>query len=165
MNNITFQGINNISIGKNAFSQTGSYMSSNGHVRQGIKDNLYVKIKCDLSDDVFGNHLTKFKEALNKCGNFYKENCINQSSPDQFELILRHYDVKNDKNAEFNSLKLNGCEVLLNNRKTLPLYSFMAQITKEIAKHPTTTDTRKSYIDMVNSKIYKIAMDFIDNLM
>lgn len=164
-NNISFQGLNNLSIAKKNFVTHGSYITKGGRIKYGDKDNLYVRIKCDLTNDASGNHLDKFKEALSQCDAFYKENCVSKDNPNAIELLMRNYQVEGDKDAEFNCFKINGCEIPMNNRAILPLYSFMAYLTREASKHPTTTSTRQKYTDIVNTKVADTAMDYIENRM
>ncbi len=163
---VSFTGIHNLHIGKKTYSKFGSYVDSTGIIKRGNKDYTEVLIKCDLSDDAQGNHLSEFHETLSKCRPCYHVNCINHQKPNQFTLLMKHFGVKDDVADVLNSnFKINDYDIMLDEREILPLFSFMAKITRQIALAKGPSDAQKQYAKFVNHGIHNEAMNYIENIM
>lgn len=163
---VSFTGIHNLHIGKKTYSKFGSYVDSTGIIKRGNKDYTEVLIKCDLSDDAQGNHLSEFHETLSKCRPCYHVNCINHQKPNQFTLLMKHFGVKDDVADVLNSnFKINDYDIMLDEREILPLFSFMAKITRQIANEKGLSDIQKLYAKFVNYGIHNEAVNYIENIM
>lgn len=163
---VSFTGIHNLHIGKKTYSKFGSYVDSTGIIKRGNKNYTEVLIKCDLSDDAQGNHLSEFHETLSKCRPCYHVNCINHQKPNQFTLLMKHFGVKDDVVDVLNSnFKINDYDIMLDEREILPLFSFMAKITRQIANEKGLSDIQKLYAKFVNYGIHNEAVNYIENIM
>lgn len=163
----SFTGIHNLYIGtKKPYSVHGSYVNNAGIVKQGLKNYTEVLIKCDLSDDAQGNHLSEFLEILKKCRPCYQVNCINKEKPNHFRLLMTHFGVKDgDVNVLNSSFKINNYDIMLDEKEALPLFSFMAKLTRQIANAKGPTEAYKNYAKFVNHGIHNEAMNYIENIM
>ena len=163
---VSFTGIKNLYIGKKTYSKFGSYVTNNGVIKQGDKNYIDVLIKCDLTDDAQGNHLSEFHEALAKCRPCYQVNCINHQKPNQFTLLMKHFGVKDDVVDVLNSnFKINDYDIMLDEREILPLFSYMAKITRQIAYAKGVSENQQQYAKLVNHGIHNEAVNYIDNIM
>ncbi|MDE6138209.1 MAG: hypothetical protein K2F57_01915 [Candidatus Gastranaerophilales bacterium] len=163
---ISFTGIQNLYIGKKTYSKFGSYVTNSGMVKRGNKEYTDVLIKCDLTDDAQGKHLSEFYETLAKCRPCYQVNCINREKPNHFKLLMKHFGVEDgDVNVLNSSFKINDYDIMLDERQILPLFSFMAKITRQIAHAKGPSDAQKEYAKFVNHGIHNEAMNYIENIM
>lgn len=165
MEKITFTGINNLYIGKRTYTKFGHYLSSHGVLKQGQKDYTDILIRCDLTNDKYGAHLDEFHEALAKCRPCYQVNCINREKPNQIELLMKHFGVKDDIVNVLNSnFKINGYDIMLDEREILPLFSYMAKLTRTIALAKGPSEAQKQCAKFVNHGIHNEAINFIENM-
>lgn len=162
MDNISFTGINNLFIGKKAYSKFGSYITPYGNIQQGDKAVSEILIRCNLTDDFNGKHLSEFREALNKCDEHYRQNCINPNYPDKIRLFVRNFKIDDITPISFSNFKINGCEILLHNRNTLPLYTYMAKLTRQIQQLPDISEGQQYYARLFNKNVHTTACEFID---
>ena len=174
MDRISFTGINNIKIYKKTYEQFGSYLPANYAYKKGeIQDVMsYGKkkyneiiINCDLTDDTFGADLTMFREALKNSQLQYEFNCVDKSNPNYISLFLKRFDVRDEightSNSEF---KINGCPILLNDRGVLPIYSFIARLTRKISEMQELSEPQRKCANFVNKSVHKEAVEFIENM-
>ena len=174
MDKISFTGINNIKIYRKTYEQFGSYLPANYAYRTGDLQNLtaYGKkkyneiiINCDLTDDTFGNDLTVFRNALKNSQVQYEFNCVDKSNPNRVSLFLKRFDIKDEightSNSEF---KINNYPILLNRREILPLYTFMAKLSKKIRDMQNLSEAQRKCADIVNKSVHKEAVEFIENM-
>lgn len=162
---ISFTGIQNLYIGQKTYSKLGSYLGINGKIKQGTKDYTDILIKCDLTNDKYGNHLDEFKNALFKCNPCYNINCVNLTKPNHIELLMEHFRVKDGKFNVFNSnFKINNYDIMLDEREILPLFSYMARLTRTIALSKGPSEVQKQYAKFVNHGVHNEAMNFIENM-
>lgn len=163
---VTFTGINNLYIGKKAYNEIGSYLTRNGNIKEGEKTCLDVLIKCDLTDSKSGTHLSDFQNALKKISSYSQVDYINPEKPTHIELLAQHVKVDNDKEAcPFTVFKINGTEVVLDDPKILPLYTYMAKLTREIAAIPKVSNSQQAYAKAVNRFVQDEAVYYIDYVM
>jgi len=163
---VSFKGINNLYIEKRTYSKFGSYLAQSGHVKQGQKNYMDVLIRCNLSNDYRGNDLSEFLDTLAKCRPCYQHNCINKENPTQIRLLMQHFSVKDDvvdvKNSNF---KINDYDIMLDEREVLPIFTYMAKLTRTIAFSEGPTEAYKKYAKFFNTAVHNEAMNFIENLM
>lgn len=163
---VSFTGINNLYIGKKAYSVYGSYAARDGNIKEGEKNCLDVLIKCDLTDSKKGNHLSDFQTALEKVCSYAQVDYINEQKPKHIELLAQHTKVAGDKDAHsFTVFKLNGTEIVLDDPKILPLYTFMARLTRDIAALSKVSDAQQAYARAVNKYVHDEAVYYIDYVM
>lgn len=162
---VSFTGIKNLYIGKKTYSRIGSYLNSKGQIKRGNKDYTDILIKCDLTDDEQGKHLSEFQETLRKCRPCYEFNCVNSQKPNHFRLIMSHFGVKDDiVDVQNSTFKINDYDIMLDEREILPLFSFMAKITRQIANAKGPTEAYKEHAKFVNYAIHNEAVNFIENM-
>ena len=162
--NVSFTGINNIYIGKKKYSKFGTYLGIDNEIRQGNKLYTEIKLKCNLTNDKYGNDLDDFQKTLSRCRPCYKYNCIDKNNPNKFELHLKRSDVKDDVLAiSHSNFDVNNYEIMLDEKQILPLIDYIAKITKKLSKSKNLTDNQKQVMDFVNKSIAKEAEEFIEN--
>lgn len=163
---VSFTGINNLYIGKKAYSEFGSYLTRNGNIKDGDKICLDVLIKCDLTDSKNGNHLSDFQAALKKISSYCQVDYENKQKPQHIELLAKNTRVPKDKSAlSYTVFRINGTEVVLDDPKVLPLYTYMAKLTREIAALPKVSDAQQAYARSVNRFVHDEAVYYIDYVM
>lgn len=163
---VTFTGINNLYIGKKAYNEVGSYLTRNGNIKEGDRTCLDVLIKCDLTDSKRGNHLSDFQNALKKVSSYCQVDYANQQKPQHVELLAHHVRVPDDTSAlPFTVFKINGTEVVLDDPKVLPLYTYMAKLTREISALQKVSDAQQAYARAVNKYVHDEAVYYIDHVM
>ncbi len=163
---VSFTGINNLYIGKKVYSKFGSYINDSGITKRGQKNYTDVLIKCDLTDDAQGNHLDEFYKTLSQCRPCYQVNCINHEKPNHIELLMSHFGVEDGDSKVLNSnFKINNYDIMLDERQILPLFSYMAKLTKTIANAKGPSENQKEYAMFVNHAVHNEAVNYIENIM
>lgn len=166
MNEISFTGIYNIKIKKHSESRFGSYLSPNAVLKQGEKRYRNVILECDITDDSLGKDYTEYVKSLRKCSPKYEFNCIKSQNPNHIKLRMDRFDVKDDLGRVTESaFKINDFDIPLNSRETLPIYTFMAALTRNIQNLKGMTEEQIKYLRFINKSIHKKAVDFIENIM
>ena len=121
-NKINFTGLKNI----------GACAVKAGHIGgQFEKCNMHLLVQ--LTDDFNGKELTEFKNIIRNCSPKFKYNKL--EGTDDFVNIATRTVTNNEVEFDYNipQLLINGMEVPAK-RKTLPLFSFIAKITKKISQ-------------------------------
>jgi hypothetical protein len=163
---VSFTGINNLYIGKKASSGFGKYMTRQGDIKEGEQQFFDVLIKCDLTDSKRGNNLSDFQNAVNKVRSYAQVDYVDSKNPKHIELLAQHVKMPNDTDAlNFTVFKLNGTEIVLDNPKILPLFTYMAKLTRDISNASNHTDAQGAYASMVNRFVHDEAVYYIDNVM
>lgn len=166
-NNISFTGFNNLFIGKKLDKRFGAYLRSDGQLAQGEKKYAQILIKCDLTDDAKGADLTDFKTVLDKCQDNYTARVLKQKSPNSIRFLTTRCMAKDEETGEkiFNTnFELNGVKVQPNDRKILPLFTYLAKLTRKLKCLPEISEDRIKYLDFCNKGIAQEATNFIENL-
>ncbi len=166
-NNISFTGLNNLFIGKKLDKRFGSIVRSDGQIVQGQKHYATVLIKGNLTDDANGADLTEFKTALDKCQDNYTARIIKQKTTDSIRFVTTRCMAKDDTTGEkiFNSnFELNGVSLQPNDRKILPLFTYLAKLTRKLKDMPEMSEDRIKCLNTSNKGIAEEAMKFIDNM-
>ena len=57
---------------------------------------------------------------------------------------------------------INGYDILLNEKETLPVYTYMAHLTRKIAGQPNVSQAQKYYSNLVNQSVADEAVKFIE---
>lgn len=162
---VSFNGINNVRIFKKEYAKYGAYIAQDNNVKQGDKHYTVVKISCNLSDDENGMDLTEFRNALAKSGDRYESNCINHQEPDKVELILTRQDVKDTKgHVSMSDFMINNFEIMLNSKETLPMFSYIARLSRKIASLEGLNQPRKDCINLINKSAEDEAVKFIESI-
>lgn len=165
MDNISFTGIKNIYIGKKFTEGVGKYINHNNELAEGNKINKTIKIACELTDDTQGKDLSFFKQQLEKCNNHYKNNCIDKNNPNKITMLVSRNEYADDVAKVTNSnFIINDTPILLANKGSLPLYTFMAKLTKRIAKQPETSNSQIDCLRIFNKSVHEEAIKIIDNM-
>ena len=163
--NISFTGIDYLQIGKSRSpkSHIGLYPSVTGEIKQGeISTNEY-KVQVTLTDDCFGKDYTEMLMAMSKAEKGLNTTYL--SNPNRIEIHMTKHDVLDDdifKDYSFSTFKVNGSDVPITGLKTLPLYTVMAKLTREILKQFNLNENQKEVINLVNQSIQTEAEKFID---
>lgn len=163
-NNISFTGINNLFIGKNISQKFGTYIDSSGVPKQGNKNYTVMKIKCDLANDATGKDLSEFRKALVDCDCFQAKDVLD-TDISTLEFITKRCEIKDGyENVSNSNFFLNGVQILANERKIMPLFTYLAALTRKLKTHPVMNDAKQVYVDLTNKSVHEEAMRFIDNM-
>jgi len=165
-NNITFTGINGLYIGKKAADRIGTYINHNGEPACGKKYYTYITLKCRLTDDANGTDLTNFKKALTKSSGSYQARLLSRTDTGKFDLLVKRCEVFDDAEGKISNsnFELNGISILPNERQVLPLFTYLAALTRKLKAMPDISPERKKYIELTNKSIAEEAVKFIDNM-
>ena len=164
-NNVTFTGINNLYTGRKLYSQIGSYITENGNVKQGNKNYKEILIKCKLTDDKNGKDFTEFWDSLGESSRSYQARCLMETSKDSLEFKIRRCEVDDDTTPISNStFNLNKIAIAANERSILPLFTFLAKLTKKLSKNPEYSPEKINLLKTANQSIHEEAMKFIENM-
>lgn len=142
--NVTFTGINNLKVLKTKDSKNDK--------------GLIIKLRTDLSDDYRGNDLSLYLKALDRCNKDYRNYFINRQNPNSIELECITASPKNFFNPAF---KLNNMPILFDRDEVLPLFNFMAYLTKNAANSADSKD-KAAYINMINKTIMQEAEKYFN---
>lgn len=160
---IAFTGIKNLHIAKKEYSKYGAYVTPDSNIKNGNKHITEVKITCNLTDDEKGDDLRKFSDALKRSGAWYQTNCINMNEPDKITLHMIRQDVDDINVRVVNSdFKLNNLDLFLSRKDQLPIYSYMAYLTRTISNLPDVSNAQKHYAELVNQSVADEAVKFIE---
>ncbi len=173
---INFTGIKNLDIKTFKADGYGFYLNNANHIEQGDKFYTIVSLKADLDGTVikgentkapgFQPHITHYFEALQKMKHFVlAQKILGIENQDQVEIIMKHYHAP-DNLGDVNqaSFMLNGQSVPLVHRNVLPLYSFMARVTRDILKFFDLSPKTRESVQLMNNSIAKEAEEFIENM-
>lgn len=163
-NNISFNGIKNIYVGKNVSKNFGSYITSDGLVKRGNKEITYLKLKCNLDNNALGQDLSEFRDSLkrSKC---FQSKSVADTDTSGLELIVKRIFVKDNLAPVTNSnFILNGVSILPNERQILPLFTYLAKLTRNLGQNPESSEAKKACFNLMNKSIHEEAMRFIDNM-
>lgn len=166
---ISFGGIHNIETAYKKKDVSISYLAPDGQRREAPGEDSEIHLNCILSDDEFdkdGKDLRDFYGAMHKSGNF----CNNPANPYAVNLVAHHYSIRDAKYPSYSlTFNINGYDVPLktpSDRNMLPLYTFMAQLTKRIIKqNPDLTPSEKDCVQAINDFVQTQAEHFIENIM
>lgn len=165
-NNISFTGINGLYLGKKSARRLGSYVKSDGSFGQAFKYYTHISIKCNLTDDANGLDLTAFKTALKKCKGSFQAKEVAKRSADKIDLLIRRSECTDNIEGKISNsnFELNGIAVHPNDRAVLPLFTYLAALTRKLQKLPETSAERIKYFALANKSVAEEAMRFIDNM-
>lgn len=162
---VSFKGIDKLYMAKRSYSKFGSYLANNGRIKQGNKNYTEVMINCNLVNDARGNDLNEFLRTLSQCRPCYQNNCVNRQNMNQFKLLMRHFSVPDGAGVQNSEFKINDYEIMLDEKEILPLFTYMAKLTRTIASAKDPTEAYKNCARFVNTAIHNEAMNFIENSM
>lgn len=165
MQNITFTGISSLYTGKKVYSKLGPYITPGGILKNGEKRYEEFAINCKFTNDKSGNHLTEFWDSLSKSSASYQARCVLNNSKDDLSLTVKRCTVQDEAREITNSnFVLNGISIMPNDRHILPLFTFLAKFTRELAKQPEISPNRKALLQKANQSIHEEAVRFIENM-
>lgn len=162
-NNISFTGINNLYLGKRVYNKVGSYILKS-NVEQLAAKHTDLLIKCKLTDNMEGMDLTEFRKALDKCGDCIQAGNVKNTQLGNFELIINRSDISERNYSNVTGFKVNGCSVLANERKVLPLFTYLAALTRKLAAKADISAEQKYYFSLANRSIAQEATKYIESL-
>lgn len=153
---INFTGINNI-IPKTKSKIIGTLGSPN---RTTISD---VTLSMKLNN-VDNNDLQEFFNALERSTPHCKSQCKNKVQPNKLEIFCSN-TISNNPNSSFksgSSFDVNGHTVLFDEDGVLPLFTYLAKITKKIAQKEDLSAENKNAANFINTKIQEEAEKYFD---
>ena len=162
--NLTFTGINNVYIGRKIYSRIGSYVDNMGEIKQGKKNYKEILIRCNLADDKYGKDFTDFVQSLDKCNGSYQAMCIPRKSDEPISLLVKRCVAGDAEKITNSNFVLNGISIMPNDRRVLPLFSYLAHLTKKIAGLVQTSENQAKVLKTANKSIHEEAVKFIDNM-
>lgn len=173
---INFTGIKNLSIKTCKADGYGFYLNNAHQIEQGDKFYTIVSLKADLDGTImkgedenvpnFKSHIIQYFEALQKLRHFVMaQKILGVDNQGQIEIIMKHF-LAPDSLGDINqaSFILNGQDIPLVHRNVLPLYSFMARVTRDVLKFFELGQNTKQSVQLMNDSITKEAEEFIENM-
>lgn len=171
---INFTGIKNLDIKIFKAEGYGFYLNNAHKIEQGDKYYTIVSLKADIDGTVikgenvdapnFKPHFTQYFEALQKLKHFVlAQKILGIDQQDKIEIIMKHFHAPDNLGTVSQaSFMLNGQEVPLVHRNVLPLYSFMARITKDVLQFFKLRPETRDSVQLMNDAIVKEAEEFIE---
>ena len=158
---IAFKGINNIYINQGIRQNVPFVVPTvKGDLFKTTADIEQINFKCTLNDEGKKN-LNDYYIALAKY-NDGRKFISKADSFDSLDLLYSDVDVHiGESKQNFKSLRLNGEELDIDNDSLLPLYSFLALVTKNISNIENINPTAKAWFEKLNSGIHKKACDYL----
>lgn len=160
--NISFKAISNVHINQGKKQDLPfTIPCSNGQSYETTADFEQINFTCKLDDEV-KRDLNDFYTALAK----YKDSrkfTAKADSFDSIDLFYSNIDVKLPNKIEnYNSLKLNGEELNIEDDSILPLYTFLAALTRNISIIEEIDPVPRAWFKKLNSEIHKRACEYLD---
>lgn len=171
---INFTGIKNLDIRTFKAEGYGFYLNNANHLEQGEKYYTIVSLKADIdgtpmkgeniNSENFKSHITQYFEALQKLKHFVlAQKIMSIEDQGEIEIIMKHFHAPDNLgNVNQASFILNGQQVPLVHRNVLPLYSFMARLTKDILKFFNLSPKTRESVQLMNDSIAREAAEFIE---
>jgi len=165
MNDISFGSIQNLSIAKKMYRQFGHYPGFDGSVKYGEKTYLELPIRFDLVDDEAGDHFSQFVQTLDKCRPCYKFNCVDHKHPYHLDMYMKQFNVADEcGDIVVSNFRINNYDIMLDEPQVLPLFTFMAKITRDMLKIPDLSSAKRMFIEHFNKSVAQSAEEFIENM-
>lgn len=173
---INFTGIKNLDIKTFKADGYGFYLNNANHIEQGDKFYTLVSLKADLDGTLikgenpdapgYQPHITQFFEALQKLRHFVlAQKILWVDEQGNIEIIMKHFHAPDNLgDVDQATFMLNGQDIPLVHRNVLPLYSFMARVTRDVLKHFDLHPETRESVQLMNNSISKEASEFIENM-
>jgi len=161
--NISFKGIENLKILKKIQQNEGFVQVANDKQLPAIEDLKIVKIRCDLTNDQFGDDFDSYSAVLNKVCENSGENYRNHIADNECEIeVNKRIVTVLDKKYKTTKISLNGRDIELKDDHLLPIYTFVAKLMNKLYYSEVTTPEQKSYVKFVNKNVNKKACDYLE---
>ena len=159
---VSFKGINNIYIFQGKKQDVPLDIENNdGELCKGTANIDNTRFRCILDDDETTD-LNDYYIALAK----YKDKnkyLLHADSYDSIDLSFNDVDVDIlGYKQNLKMLMLNGQELNIEDNSILPLYTFLASLTKRISDYENIDPRAKSLFLKIDSAIYKKACEYLD---
>lgn len=160
---ISFNGINNLSINSKKINKFGAYLTHDRHIKRANKEYTIVKVYADLTDDKYGNDLSEFKNTLKKSRPYYSVHCVNRKAPENIEMTLIREDIKDDMgDVSLSNFKINNCGVILDEREVIPLLTYIAKFTKKVKNMAGLSKANREAAELINRSISEEAVKLLE---
>lgn len=159
---ISFKGIENLKILKHEQEKDGQLLLTDGKSLP-VKEKIQtVKVKCKLTNEN-GNDLTAYSNAtekvLSNTGMDYRE----PGKEDECTITVKNIKRRvNGKNYYDSKLFLNDFQLELQDDTLLPIYSYLAKLTKKLTNTDITGSNQKPYTQGINNVIQEKACQYFD---
>ena len=163
--NITFTGIQYLYTKKQEYDKWGPYLDTDGNLEHGDVHHTEVTLSCNIHDDNQGKHLSQYYSVFSKLPiHLQKRLWSSQISPSTMKIQVSRQAAKDTINCiPITHFKLNdNLDIDLTHRELLPLYTYMARLTRQIAAMPDATAVQKNYANFINQAVHEEACRFID---
>lgn len=161
-NKITFTGLNNIYAGRKLYTNIGNYVTDNGEIKRGNKNYKELLIKCQLTDDKSGKDFSEFWDVLTKSNKNYSVRCLMNTTTDTLNFKVKRCEAP--ENVTNSNFTLNGIEILPNERSVLPLFTYLAKLTRKLAAISGNSQEKTELFKIANKSIQEEAEKFIENM-
>lgn len=158
---ISFTSIRDLYTATKKQNQVGSYLTHDGDVKTGKKEVTYVNISYSVTDDKSGRDHDRYIEALSKARKF---DYINSHYPSTVDFEVKIDKIKTPYNTSRNvSFKLNNKPIAFNTDKDIPIFQYLADMTRERLKEKSdVSNYDKQCLDMANDAITEAAINYFD---
>jgi len=159
---VAFCGIKHLNTTTKKQNQVGSYRTPEGDIKTGRKNVTYINISYNVSDDKTGKDHDNYINALSKSNKF---DCLNPNFPNTVDFQVKIDNIGEDKKVSFRNVcfKLNDKPIAFNTDNDLPLFQYLAFMTRErLKEYPQTTNFDRQCLDMANDAIAEAASEYFD---
>ena len=158
---VSFQGINNLSIVNTKYKTDGLYKAINGQVKHGNMNYSSYNLKCRLTNDTDGDDLQYFHDQLAKCRMCYQVNCLDMKNPDIVDIAMVKRSAADSKEDNF-IFSIRDYVIMLDEFQVLRLVDFIAKITKKISQKSDISKKDRLIAQFMNESIAQKAKSFIE---
>lgn len=160
--NITFKGIENFKVLKHMQEKEGPLKLSDGNTIPAKEAVQTVKVKCKLTD-VKDNDLTTYNNAVEKVLTQTGMDFREPGKEDECTITAKNIKrTVNGKNYYASKLYLNDFDIELFDDTLLPIYSYLAKLTKKLTNSDITGPNQKPYTQGINNVIQEKACKYFD---
>ncbi len=152
---INFTGINNI------ISETNQKISE----KLGQESKSYLKnVSLTMNlNDVENKDLFEFKQALQNSTNYCRKKCLNKKQPDKLNIYCENItEIENTNKESYSTFDINGTTLLLDEDGVLPIFTYIAKLTKKISQNINLPDNDRKAAEFINNKIQEEAVRYFD---
>lgn len=158
---VSFTGINNIRIFRKK-PALESYIDVDKAVKD-VRRCEEIKLRYTMSNDAKGKDIDEFNEAVSRGLALSGEKIKKVGEPVDMSILIKHrtFPTEEFKPAE-TEFVVNETLVPLNKNSDLGMYTYLAKLTRNMAKSPEMTPAQKDSLNEINEYVADEAIKFIE---
>ncbi len=158
---VSFTGLSNIKILKKK-PALETYIDID-KAEKNIRKCEEIKLKYTMSNDSKSKDIDEFNEAVSKGLALSGEAIKTPNTPADMSILIKHRTFPNEefKPAETEFI-VNQTVVPLNKTSDLGMFTYLAKLTRNMAKNPEMTEAQKDSLNEINGFVADEAVKFIE---